>query len=185
MNMNPTQQQHRKDYLEAGVLQPSTTDMRRAMGAFATGVTVVSGMSSGKPVGFACQSFASVSLTPPLILFCADHRGRAWPLIRASGRFDVSVLGEDQAEICTRFGSSTGRKFDGLDWYESLHGTPVLHGVLMRVHCTVESVQVAGDHDVVIGRVVELAIGDQDLQPMIFFRGAFGLDSSRPYASQT
>jgi 3-hydroxy-9,10-secoandrosta-1,3,5(10)-triene-9,17-dione monooxygenase reductase component len=162
-------------------MEPSSADMRRAMSAFATGVTVVSGMSSGKPVGFACQSFASVSLAPPLVLFCADHRGRAWPLIRASGRFDVSVLSEDQTDICTRFGSSTGQKFDGLDWQESRHGTPVLPGVVMRVHCTVEAVHVAGDHDVVIGRVVELATAEDDRRPMIFFRGAFGVDSKRPH----
>ena len=167
--------------MTAPVVEPSSTDMRRCMSAFATGVTVVSGMNAGNPVGFACQSFASVSLTPPLILFCADRRGRAWPLIRASGRFDVSVLGEDQSDICTRFGSRTGRKFAGLDWYESQQGTPVLPNVLMRVHCTVESVHVAGDHDVVIGRVVELSPGDEHRQPMLFFRGAFGVDSTRSH----
>jgi 3-hydroxy-9,10-secoandrosta-1,3,5(10)-triene-9,17-dione monooxygenase reductase component len=76
-----------------------------AMALWPTGVTVVTGYDDG-PVGFACQSFASVSLEPPLVLFCADHRGRAWPGIRRSGRFTVNVLGEEQDELCQRFGVS-------------------------------------------------------------------------------
>src|SRR3546814_8349050 len=79
--------------------------MRRAMGIFASGVTVVTGLDDDGPVGFACQSFASVSLDPPLVLFCADHGGRSWPRIRATGRFSVNVLGEDQDELCGRFRS--------------------------------------------------------------------------------
>ena len=65
------------------VSAPTPTEMRRAMGSFATGVTVVTGYDEG-PLGFACQSFASVSLEPPLVLFCADHRGHAWPGIQRS-----------------------------------------------------------------------------------------------------
>src|SRR4051812_9444887 len=125
---------------ETGHPGPSPQEMRRAMGGFASGVTVVAGIDDGEPVGFACQSFASVSLEPPLVLFCADHRGRAWPRIRTSGRFNVSVLAEDQSEVCSRFGSSKGRKFDGLDWHESPWGTPVIDGVLLHVHCAVHEV---------------------------------------------
>jgi 3-hydroxy-9,10-secoandrosta-1,3,5(10)-triene-9,17-dione monooxygenase reductase component len=145
------------------------------MGTFASGVTVVTGIDDGEPVGFACQSFASVSLEPPLVLFCADHRGRAWPRIRDSGRFTVSVLAEEQDDVCSRFGSSEGRKFDGLAWRESSWGTPVLDGVLLRVHCAVHAVHVAGDHDVVIGRVLAVDVPDDDYRPMIFFRGTFGI----------
>jgi 3-hydroxy-9,10-secoandrosta-1,3,5(10)-triene-9,17-dione monooxygenase reductase component len=159
---------------------PSPQEMRRAMGAFASGVTVVAGIDGGEPVGFACQSFASVSLEPPLILFCADHRGRSWPRIRASGRFNVSVLAEDQGEVCARFGSGTGRKFDGLAWEESPHGTPVIEGVLLRVECAVQDVHVAGDHDVVIGRVIGLDVPGHEREPMIFFRGKLGLGADEP-----
>ncbi|MGW0688394.1 flavin reductase family protein [Streptomyces sp. NPDC002754] len=157
----------------------TATDMRRAMGAFATGVTVVTGLDTeGDPVGFACQSFASVSLDPPLILFCADHRGRAWPRIRDTGRFCVNVLAEEQAGLCERFGSSRGAKFAGLGWDLSPWGTPALRGVLMRAHAEVHEVHVAGDHDVVIGRVLGLETeGEQ--QPMLFFRGRFGVDGTR------
>ena len=162
---------------EAG---PSPQEMRRAMGAFASGVTVVAGLDDGEPVGFACQSFASVSLEPPLVLFCADHRGRAWPRIRESGRFNVSVLAEDQDEVCARFGSREGRKFDGLGWEESPWGTPLLDDVLLRVECAVHEVHVAGDHDVVIGRVLAIDVPAAERRPMIFFRGRFGLGADEP-----
>jgi 3-hydroxy-9,10-secoandrosta-1,3,5(10)-triene-9,17-dione monooxygenase reductase component len=165
---------------DAGHPGPSPKEMRHAMGAFASGVTVVAGFDDGEPVGFACQSFASVSLEPPLVLFCADHRGRTWPRIRESGRFDVSVLAEEQDDLCARFGSGTGRKFEGLTWHESPWGTPVLDGVLLRVHCAVHQVHVAGDHDVVIGRVLAIDGPDDDPAPMIFFRGKFGIGTDEP-----
>ncbi|BAH54104.1 flavin reductase family protein [Rhodococcus opacus] len=156
---------------------PSPDEMRRALGQFASGVTVVTGLDTAGPVGFTCQSFASVSLEPPLILFCADHRGRAWPRIRRSGRFTINVLREDQTDVCARFGSSRGAKFDGLAWEPSRWSTPSLPGVLLRVHADVQSVHIAGDHDVVIGRVRELESVSEE-RPMVFFRGGFGLDAA-------
>lgn len=155
---------------------PTPPRMRQALGAFATGVTVVTGLApDGEPVGFACQSFASVSLTPPLVLFCADHRGRAWPMIRESGRFTVNILGAEQADLCGRFGSGKGRKYEGLDWEVSPWGTPSLPGVLTRVHAEVHDVRGAGDHDVVTGRVLGLE-PVADGRPMLFFRGGFGVE---------
>lgn len=165
------------DTKQMTVSEPTPTEMRRAMGSFATGVTIITGHDEG-PVGFACQSFASVSLEPPLVLFCADHRGRAWPSIRESGRFTVNILAEDQDALCQRFGSSRGAKYDGLDWEMSRWGTPSLPGVLMRVHAEVEQVHVAGDHDVVVGRVLELETDPDDERPMLFFRGRFGIEDA-------
>ncbi|MEN3538013.1 flavin reductase family protein [Microbispora sp. ZYX-F-249] len=162
------------------VAPPTPAEFRRALGMFASGVTVVTGLDDGEPVGFACQSFASVSLEPPMVLFCADHRGRAWPRIRRSGRFCVNVLGEEQVDLCGRFGSSKGAKFAGLDWDLSRWGTPSLRGVLLRVHGEVRDVHVAGDHDVVIGHVHELEPVVTEQRPMLFFRGRFGVDQDDP-----
>ncbi|MFD4343362.1 flavin reductase family protein [Streptomyces coelicoflavus] len=157
--------------------EPTPLRMRRVMGTFASGVTVVTGTGrDGAPVGFACQSFASVSLEPPLVLFCADHRGRAWPRIRESGRFSVNILGAEQTDLCGRFGSSRGRKYEGLDWELSRWGTPSLPGVLTRVHADVHAVHPAGDHDVVVGRVLALETVTER-EPMLFFRGGFGVRS--------
>lgn len=159
--------------------EPTPEGMRHALGHFATGVTIVTGLADdGAPVGFACQSFASVSLHPPLVLFCADHRGRSWPRMRAQGRFTVNVLGHDQRDLIARFGSADGARFDGLDWTPSDRGGPSLPGVLMRVHCSVEQVHVAGDHDVVVGRVLDLEDGESG-RPMLFYRGRLTVTERR------
>lgn len=153
----------------------SAAEMRRVMGTFVSGVTVVAGMSGGAPVGFACQSFASVSLDPPLVLFCPAHTSRSWPLIRATGRFVVNVLAADQEELCRRFAARDVDKFAGVTWTETGWG-PALDGVLATVRCDVQDVHPAGDHDVVIGHVREL-VHSRDSGPLVFFRGAFGLES--------
>ncbi|WP_244931509.1 flavin reductase family protein [Nocardioides sp. W7] len=157
-------------------------DMRRAMGLFASGVTIVTGMDDEDPVGFACQSFASVSLDPPLVLICADHRGRSWPRIRTSGRFTINVLGEDQRDLCNRFGSASGTRFTELAWDRSRWNTPSLPGVLLRIHAAVDDVRPAGDHDVIIGRVLELE-SLRSCRPLLFYRGLFELPGSSSPAS--
>lgn len=165
---------------------PDPGEFRRAMAEFASGVTVVTGMDGDEPVGFACQAFSSVSLEPPLVLFCADGRGRSWPRIRKSGRFCINVLAEDQRDVCERFGSSKGRKYEGLDWDLSEWGTPALRGVLLRVHAVVHAIHSAGDHEVVIGQVLATErTGDDDSgqRPMIFFRSRFGIgEPDAPFA---
>lgn len=161
--------------------QPGPAEMRRALGLFASGVTVITGLDDREPAGFACQAFSSVSLRPPLILFCVDQGSRSWPKIRRSGRFTVNVLGEDQADLCARFGSKSGSKFEGLDWELSRWSTPALPGVILRVHAEVQDVHVAGDHDVVIGLVRELEEGLRR-RPLVFHRGKFGLEHDIPQA---
>jgi flavin reductase (DIM6/NTAB) family NADH-FMN oxidoreductase RutF len=148
--------------------------MRRVLGQFATGVTIVTGSDGGEPVGFACQSFTSVSLEPPLVLFCPAHTSRTWPRIRQGGVFSVNVLAEDQLAICTAFAASGGDKFAGVAWHDTPWG-PCLSDVLATVHCDIESVHGAGDHDVVIGRVRQL-VTHRESAPLLFFRGQFGLE---------
>lgn len=149
--------------------------MRQCMGQFASGVTVVTGTGpDGEPLGFACQSFASLSLQPALILICVDHGGRSWPLIAQQGRFTVNVLADDQGDLCARFGSRHGRRFEDLDWSTSPIGTPSLPDVLLRVHARVDQVVPAGDHDIVVGAVAALEQG-RSADPMLFFRGRLGI----------
>lgn len=161
------------------VLEPSPDAMRRALGAFPSGVTVVTAVEGDEPVGFTCQSFASLSLDPPLVLFCAGREGRAWARIRRAGRLCVNVLAADQVDACGRFGSRTGARFDGLDWDLSAWGTPALPGALLRVHCSLADVHVAGDHDIAVGRVEGLELGP-DVPPLVFHRGRFDHDSGQP-----
>ena len=154
---------------------PSPSELRHHLGYFATGVTVVAALEAGEPVGFACQSFSSVSLDPPLVLFCVGRESRSWPRIRRAGRFCANVLAEDQQGLCDRFGSSKGSKFDGLAWEDSRWGTPGLLDVLVRVHAKIEAVHPGGDHDIVVGRVLELE-EVRGGRPLLFYRGGFGLD---------
>src|ERR1700720_444857 len=126
----------------ADVARPGPAELRQAMGMFASGVTVITGIDDGEAVGFACQAFASVSLEPPLILFCADRGSRTWPRIRKSGRFSVNVLGEEQSDLCGRFGSSKGRKYDGLDWELSRWGIRLLRDAPPCVHAVASAVHV-------------------------------------------
>ena len=153
------------------VVEPA--EMRRVMGHFASGVTIVTGLHDGEPVGFACQSFTSVSLDPPLVLFCPAHTSSTWPRIREAGTFSVNVLAEDQTELCKQFATSGGDKFAELEWEATAWG-PSLPQVLATVHCTIDQVHAAGDHDVVIGRVQQL-VTHREVGPLLFFKGQFGL----------
>jgi len=157
--------------VEHAVVEP--TEMRRVLGHFASGVTIVAGFDAGEPVGFACQSFTSVSLDPPLVLFCPAHTSSTWPRIKTAGSFSVNVLAADQMDVCKQFASSGGNKFEGIAWRETKWG-PSIDGVLATVHCDIEQVHAAGDHDVVIGHVRELVTHRED-GPLLFWRGEFGV----------
>ena len=148
-------------------------EMRRVLGHFASGVTIVTGFDGEEPVGFACQSFTSVSLDPPLVLFCPAHTSSTWPRIQASGSFSVNVLAADQIELCKAFATSGGDKFANVEWTTTQWG-PSLDGVLATVSCDIEQVHVAGDHDVVSGRVRELVTHRED-GPLLFWKGQFGI----------
>jgi flavin reductase (DIM6/NTAB) family NADH-FMN oxidoreductase RutF len=143
------------------------------LGHFPTGVTVITAMADGAPVGLAVGSFSSLSLEPPLVLFCAASSSSSWPKIRAAGKFCVNILGEDQEDVCRTFASKSGDKFAGLGWKHSALGSPLLDGVLAWIDCTVTEVVTQGDHDVVIGEVADLAVAHEG-RPLVFFRGGYG-----------
>jgi 3-hydroxy-9,10-secoandrosta-1,3,5(10)-triene-9,17-dione monooxygenase reductase component len=155
-------------------LDVETTDAayRHTLGHFCTGVTVITGAENGRPAGFACQAFAALSLTPPLVLFCPSASSRTWPTIANSGTFCVNVLAAGQQEIARRFGVSGPDKFAGLSWSPSRSGAPVLSGALTWVECAVLAVHEAGDHYLVVGRVTELG-PSQPGRPLLFYRGRY------------
>lgn len=141
---------------------------RETLSRFATGLTVVSAMDRDQPVGLAVNSFTSVSLDPPLIAFCAAHTSTTWPKVRAAGGFCVNVLSEDQEQVARAFAVSGGDKFQGLGWRPSPGGWPLIEGVLAWIDCRIETMYPAGDHVIVVGRVIELdAEGNRG--PMVFF----------------
>jgi 3-hydroxy-9,10-secoandrosta-1,3,5(10)-triene-9,17-dione monooxygenase reductase component len=157
--------------MTATTIEPAA--FRHALGHFCTGVTVVAAVApDGEPIGFACQSFAALSLDPPLVLFCPGRASRTWPLIEASGSFCVNVLSHDQRDVSRVFGQAGSDKFATVDWSPAPSGAPVLTGVLTWIDCTVESVLDGGDHHIVIGRVTTLG-GPVDGRPLLFYRGAY------------
>jgi 3-hydroxy-9,10-secoandrosta-1,3,5(10)-triene-9,17-dione monooxygenase reductase component len=148
------------------------THFRRTLGHFCTGVTVVSAMTGSEPVGFACQSFAALSLDPPLVLFCPGKSSRTWPAIAAAGTFCVNVLAHGQRDISAVFGQAGEDKFAAVGWTPAPSGAPRLDGVLTWIDCAIENVVDGGDHWIVVGRVT--ALGDQDdARPLLFYRGAY------------
>jgi 3-hydroxy-9,10-secoandrosta-1,3,5(10)-triene-9,17-dione monooxygenase reductase component len=147
---------------------------RDVLGRFATGVTVVTGLLDGRPLGLTCQSFTSVSLDPPLVLFCPARTSRAWPLIQRSGHFCVNILAADQEGISRTMASRGADKFADVVWAPSeATGSPVLAGTIGFVDATIVSVHEAGDHFVVVGRVLDLVAAD-DARPLLYFRGDYG-----------
>ena len=149
---------------------------RRLLGCFPTGVAVITTRdAAGRPVGLTCNSFSSVSLEPPLVVFIPAKSSRAWPLIQRSGKFCVNFLAADQAELSNTMASRGTDKFADVKWTPSPEtGSPMLEGALAQVDCTIHAVHEAGDHYVVIGRVVDLVTHDEGEQdPLLFFRGEY------------
>ena len=154
---------------------------RDVLGLFCSGVTVITSVSDGNPVGMTCQSFSSVSLDPPLVMFSPAKTSRAWPLMQRAGFFCVNILAADQSELSNGMATKGDEKFAGVSWTTAATGAPLIEGVLGYVDCTVHQVIEAGDHYIVIGRVKELGFGDRSGQgpaeervdPLLFFQGKY------------
>jgi flavin reductase (DIM6/NTAB) family NADH-FMN oxidoreductase RutF len=150
--------------------------MRQVLGHFATGVVVVSADGPSDPVGMVANSFTSVSLDPPMVLFCAGRDSTTWPSIRMHGRFCVNILRHDQEELARRFAAKDVDRFEGVTYCRGPSGSPVLDGALAYVDCEIEREHPAGDHVIVVGRVLELdVVGDEVgwSAPLVFFRGQY------------
>jgi 3-hydroxy-9,10-secoandrosta-1,3,5(10)-triene-9,17-dione monooxygenase reductase component len=146
---------------------------RTTLGHFATGITIVTGIDGGEPVGLTCQSFTSVSLDPPLIAFAPGKNSSSWPRIRGSGAFCVNVLTEEQEDICRVFATSGADKFRGVGWRPAETGSPVIDDSLAWLDCRIVEEHDAGDHVIVVGRVLELDSRRKG-RPLLFYRGGYG-----------
>ncbi|MER6130669.1 flavin reductase family protein [Streptomyces sp. NPDC001815] len=158
-------------------------EFRRVLGNFATGVTVVTAPAVGvgdegepsRPAGFACQSFAALSLDPPLIAFMVARTSTTWPRIARAGVFCVNVLGAHQGDLCRGFAVSGSDKFAGVAHDPApVSGSPRLAGATAWIDCAIHAVHTGGDHLIVVGRVSALGASDGDQEPLLFHRGRFG-----------
>lgn len=153
-------------------LRPDPALFRTVLGHFASGVVIVTGATPQGPSGFTCQSFFSVSLEPPLVAIAPGKSSTSWPGIAESGAFCANVLSEEQESLCRTFAVSGGDKFSGVGWTAGPTRSPVLKDVLAWIDCRIEAVHEAGDHVLVLGRVVEM--GYANGRPLLFYRGGFG-----------
>lgn len=146
---------------------------RQVLGHFPTGVTVITAHDDDGRVGLAVGSFFSVSLDPPLVGFCAGAQSSSWPRIREAGRFCINILSAAQEEQCRVFASKSDDKFAGIGFDAApFSGAPRLHDVLAWIDCELFDVHGEGDHDIVVGRVHDLAVADEG-HPLVFFRGGY------------
>jgi flavin reductase (DIM6/NTAB) family NADH-FMN oxidoreductase RutF len=145
---------------------------REVLGHFATGITIVTATDAGEPVGFSCQSFAALSLDPPMVILAPAKSSTSWPRIARAGSFCVNILEENQEAVCRAFAVSGGDKFDGVEWSPGITGSPLIAGSLATVECTLGAIYEGGDHELVTGHVVDMEIGKGS--PLIFYRSGFG-----------
>jgi len=150
-----------------------TAKYRQVLGHFPTGVTVVTAMTDDGPAGMAIGSFSSVSLDPPLVLFCPQKTSGSWNRIKGSGSFCVNILAEDQEDVSRVFASKSDDKFAEIGWKHSGNGAPRITGVLAHIDCDIHEVLDGGDHDIVLGLVTALDVSHEG-GPLVFFRGGYG-----------
>jgi flavin reductase (DIM6/NTAB) family NADH-FMN oxidoreductase RutF len=153
---------------------------------YPSGLTVVSGIDAEGLIGFTCQSFFSVSLDPPLIAISVTQSSRSYPRLRATGQFAVSVLSASQQQVATAFARSAERgaerraetwtveKWRGVRWRPTAAGNPVIANGLMWLDCHIDAEHEAGDHILVVGRVVELCPpAELETNPLLYFRSRY------------
>ncbi|QXQ17043.1 flavin reductase family protein [Pseudomonas tolaasii] len=147
---------------------------REALGHYASGITVITSHVDDEPVGFTCQSFYSVSVSPPLVSFSVMRSSASYPRIRQAGRFAVNILSGEQVGISNRFARRGTDKWQGVDWQASPLGNPILGGSLHWLDCEVHAEHVAGDHLIVIGEVKALSLQEAaSARPLLYFKGQY------------
>ncbi len=150
-------------------------EMRDAMGCFATGITVITAQdANGRHVGLTANSFNSVSLEPPLVLFSLDRRANCVDAFTLEMAFTVNVLGVEQQAVSNHFASKADDKFADMDfaWQTGDNGCAMLDGAIASFECVTEAVHEGGDHVIIVGRVTHLN-QVEDASPLLYFQGRY------------
>ncbi len=153
----------------------NSDQFREVVGRFTTGVAIVTTRLGNEVRGMTVNSFTSLSLEPPLVLFCADLNSDTNGLVEKSGIFAVNILGQGQEALSKRFAEDTspkGNRFDSVPWYVEATGAPILEGCLAYLDCVVASRYEAGDHVIWIGAVERGDIRNSGL-PLVFFGSSY------------
>lgn len=148
-----------------------TRDLRDALGRFATGVAVITIMTRDGPMGFTANSFASVSLDPPLVLWSPARASTRFPYFAAASHYAIHILGAEQMDLSRRFVRG-GAGFDHLPHDRNAEDVPILPGTLARLECRQRTTHDGGDHLIIVGQVLRSTF--RDGPPLVFSQGAYG-----------
>jgi flavin reductase (DIM6/NTAB) family NADH-FMN oxidoreductase RutF len=147
-------------------------ELRRAFACYPSGVTVIAGSRAGKPAGLAISSFTPVSLTPALVSVCIAHTSQTWPVIRDLPCLGISVLAQDQEFIASAMSAKCKNRFAGVSWSASPSGAVFIDGAALELECILEFESIAGDHQIVVLRIVDLR-SDAMIAPMVFHTSSY------------
>ena len=158
----------------------SPDEFRHVLSHFASGVTVITACDrDGRPTGLTASAFTSVSLEPPLILVCVDHKAQSYPALIASKTFAVNILCLEQEAVSRRFATTKiDNKFDGVPFTLSALGLPLIGNALAPLECATDNVQLEGDHTIFVGRVEGAHAGSG--APLVYYRGRYDRLSAPP-----
>jgi flavin reductase (DIM6/NTAB) family NADH-FMN oxidoreductase RutF len=146
--------------------------LRNALGCFATGVTIITACGPEGYLGFTANSFNSVSLDPPLVLFSLGRHATSLPGFQFATHFAINVLREDQMELSNRFARPNTDKWMGVDFITWKSGCPILKGTLASFECERHATYDGGDHVIFVGEVIHMH-ADLEGRPLLYFRGGY------------
>ena len=145
---------------------------RNTVGCFATGVTVITTTDSlGKPVGLTANSFTSLSLDPPMVLFCLDRKVASFQAFSEGGEFAVNILSEDQKDISNRFATTGDDKWNDFDFITWEGSSPIIPGSLANLECKAADIFEGGDHIILTGEVIRMSVSDGS--PLLYWKGGY------------
>ena len=147
-------------------------ELRRVMGHFATGVTVITTTDGdGAPQGLTANAFMSLSLNPPLVIISVDKGATCYNCFTLGNGFTINFLSEDQEDVSRRFATKGIDKFADLKWHASSNGAALIDGALAQVECKITACHDGGDHTIVVGEILNAAANGE--RPLLFFKGKY------------
>ncbi|MGV6874566.1 flavin reductase [Pseudochelatococcus sp. B33] len=176
---------------EVRAVQASSSDaepidpraFRQCLGQFATGVTVITTLTDGRPVGVTANSFSSLSLDPPLVLWSIGRKSRSFHAFEAAEHFAINILAADQVDVSQRFSSAAEDKFEGFTWSAGHAGLPLIPGAIAHLECSAAAAHQEGDHILLIGRVLRFV--SMSGSPLLFAQGRYGVVEEHPAVKAT
>ena len=159
--------------------QPNSELLRKALRQFSTGVVIVTTVNDqGEPIGLTANSFNSVSLTPPLVLWSLNKKSKSLNAFQATKYFAISVLSSEQMNLAARFAAPIEKRFEGIEFNHSSSGMPLFDNCSSWFECTSSSQYDGGDHIIFVGQVI--SCGCSDSMPLLYARGAYGIPAPHP-----